>query len=46
MEAKTTRNGARDKIISTACDLFYRQGYLATGINQITTEAGVAKNGP
>ena len=44
MEAKPTRNEARDKIISTACDLFYRQGYLATGINQITTEAGVAKN--
>ncbi len=44
MEAKPTRNEARDKIVSTACDLFYRQGYLATGINQITTEAGVAKN--
>jgi len=36
MKTKTTQNEARDKIIKTACELFYRQGYLATGINQIT----------
>ncbi|MBF0566670.1 MAG: TetR/AcrR family transcriptional regulator [Nitrospirae bacterium] len=35
---------ARQKIIDRALDLFYRQGYLATGINQIIAEAGVSKN--
>lgn len=33
----------RDRIIAAACDLFYRQGYRATGINQIIAESGVAK---
>jgi len=32
-----------DKILDTADRLFYRQGYNATGINQIIEEAGVAK---
>lgn len=32
-----------DKILDTANRLFYRQGYNATGINQIIEEAGVAK---
>ena len=36
-------NSARDRIIETALDLFYRQGYLATGINQIIAESKVAK---
>ncbi|HEX8947883.1 MAG TPA: TetR family transcriptional regulator [Dissulfurispiraceae bacterium] len=35
---------ARRKIIDTALDLFYRQGYLATGINQVIADAGVSKN--
>ncbi|PSL46612.1 TetR family transcriptional regulator [Chitinophaga niastensis] len=35
--------GAKERIISTACDLFYKQGYQATGINQIIEEAGIAK---
>lgn len=35
---------ARQRIIDTALDLFYRQGYLATGINQVISEAGVSKN--
>lgn len=35
---------ARQRIIKTAMDLFYRQGYLATGINQIIAEAGISKN--
>lgn len=34
---------ARDRIVATALDLFYRQGYLATGINQIIAESEVAK---
>lgn len=36
-------SAARERIIETALDLFYRQGYLATGINQIIAEAKVAK---
>ena len=34
---------SREKIIQTANDLFYRQGYHQTGINQIIEESGVAK---
>jgi AcrR family transcriptional regulator len=34
---------SREKIIKTATDLFYRQGYHQTGINQIIEESGVAK---
>ena len=37
------KNNARDRIIETALDLFYRQGYLSTGINQIIAESKVAK---
>lgn len=33
----------KDRIRATAFDLFYRQGYSATGINQIIAESGVAK---
>jgi AcrR family transcriptional regulator len=33
----------RNQIIETASRLFYKQGYNATGINQIIQEAGVAK---
>jgi AcrR family transcriptional regulator len=39
----TPKASTRDRIIATACDLFYRQGYRATGINQIIAESGVAK---
>lgn len=35
--------GTRDRILLVASDLFYRQGYHATGINQIIREAQVAK---
>lgn len=35
--------GVRERIINTASDLFYNQGYNQTGINQIIAEAGVAK---
>jgi len=33
-----------DKILQTADRLFYKQGYNATGVNQIAEEAGIAKN--
>ncbi|RUR46314.1 TetR/AcrR family transcriptional regulator [Vreelandella populi] len=33
----------RERIIETASRLFFRQGYCATGINQIISESGVAK---
>ncbi|MBS1523851.1 MAG: TetR/AcrR family transcriptional regulator [Bacteroidetes bacterium] len=33
----------RNQIVDTASRLFYKQGYNATGINQIIDEAGVAK---
>jgi AcrR family transcriptional regulator len=35
--------GAKERILHTASELFYQQGYLATGINQIIEEAGIAK---
>lgn len=35
--------GARERILNTASELFYQQGYQATGINQIIEEAGIAK---
>jgi len=40
---KNIDKNARDRILETALDLFYRQGYLATGINQIIAESHVAK---
>ena len=40
VDAKPT---VRERILETASDLFYRQGYRATGINQIIAESGVAK---
>lgn len=33
----------KDTIIHTASDLFYRNGYNLTGINEIIKEAGIAK---
>ena len=35
--------GVKDRIIETASELFYHNGYNQTGINQIIAEAGVAK---
>lgn len=35
--------GVKERIVETASDLFYNQGYNQTGINQIIDEAGVAK---
>jgi AcrR family transcriptional regulator len=44
MTKDISHSEARQRIITTALDLFYRQGYLATGINQVIAEAGVSKN--
>jgi AcrR family transcriptional regulator len=46
--AKTSENGAviegvRDKILSTARELFYREGARAIGVDRIVAESGVAK---
>lgn len=35
--------GVKERIIETASELFYFQGFNQTGINQIIAEAGVAK---
>ncbi|WP_109299538.1 TetR/AcrR family transcriptional regulator [Aquimarina sp. AU474] len=37
------RSQVRQHIIETASDLFYRQGYNLTGINEIIKEAAIAK---
>ena len=42
MPATAQAKSPRDRILRTAMDLFYRQGYTATGINQIIGEAAVA----
>jgi AcrR family transcriptional regulator len=34
---------AAEKILSVACELFYKQGYRATGINEVIKKSGVAK---
>jgi AcrR family transcriptional regulator len=44
MKQEQNQSEARQRIVDTALDLFYRQGYLATGINQVIAEAGVSKN--
>lgn len=41
--AATHSTPVRERVLATASDLFYRQGYHATGINQIIAESGVAK---
>jgi AcrR family transcriptional regulator len=43
MTAAQNKTPVRDRILQTACDLFYNQGYRATGINQVIKESGVAK---
>lgn len=40
---KTRELSSREKIVKTASELFFKQGYHQTGINQIITESGVAK---
>lgn len=41
--SETRPSEARDRMVETASRLFYKQGYNATGINQLIEEAGVAK---
>ncbi|MBA5791691.1 TetR/AcrR family transcriptional regulator [Flavobacterium sp. xlx-214] len=36
-------NNIRENILDTATNLFYKQGYHATGINQIIDEAAIAR---
>ncbi|MDH5445676.1 MAG: TetR/AcrR family transcriptional regulator [Gammaproteobacteria bacterium] len=40
---KFSTSSARDRILEVATDLFYRQGYRATGINEVIDKSGVAK---
>jgi len=45
MNKNTTHQtgSAPDRILAAASDLFYRQGYRATGINEVIATSGVAK---
>jgi AcrR family transcriptional regulator len=43
MTASEQAISARERIVETAYGLFYRQGYKATGINQVIEASGVAK---
>ncbi len=43
MTARKNKSSPRERILVTAQQLFYQQGYRATGINQIVKEAKVAK---
>ena len=43
MSKGTDKGNPRDRILETASELFYRQGYQATGINEVIKESGVAK---
>jgi len=43
MDTKTMKSSTKHKILTVATDLFYRQGYHATGVQQIIEEAGVSK---
>lgn len=43
MVAVATDSEARKRILDAAYDLFYRQGYKSTGINQVIEVSGVAK---
>jgi AcrR family transcriptional regulator len=40
---KLSGSQPRERIMSVASDLFYRQGYRATGINEVIEKSGVAK---
>ena len=42
-KAETGRPRVRDRIFQTACDLFYRHGIRAVGVDAIATEAGTNK---
>lgn len=40
---ETTAPSARERILTTAHDLFYRDGIRATGVDRLIAESGVAK---
>jgi AcrR family transcriptional regulator len=40
---KNRASKSKEKIVEAASDLFYRQGYQATVVNQIVEQAGVSK---
>jgi AcrR family transcriptional regulator len=40
---KQSRSLPRERIMGVAADLFYKQGYRATGINEVIEKSGVAK---
>jgi AcrR family transcriptional regulator len=40
---KLARSLPRERIMSVASDLFYKQGYRATGVNEVIEKSGVAK---
>ena len=42
-EAASARKPARDRILDTAAELFYREGIRAVGIDTIIAKSGVAK---
>lgn len=42
-DSTTPMPGARERILITAHDLFYREGIRATGIDRVIAESGVAK---
>jgi len=41
--AENGTSKTREKIVDAALDLFYRQGYQATVVNQIVEQAGISK---
>jgi AcrR family transcriptional regulator len=43
MTVASAKRSARDRILDTASDLFYRDGYHAVGIDTIVERSGVAK---
>jgi AcrR family transcriptional regulator len=43
MKMKITTMSPRERILATAADLFFHQGYRATGINEVISRSGVAK---
>lgn len=43
MKTKRTDIAPRERILQTAADLFFHQGFRATGINEVIATSGVAK---
>ncbi|WP_202919368.1 TetR/AcrR family transcriptional regulator [Saccharothrix deserti] len=43
MSTASTRRPARDRILDTACELFYAHGIHAVGVDRLIAESGVAK---